>query len=125
MSVESVADRHRKRIVEHTISGFTNASAAIMFGNTVERIVNDKAGHHKFRQSIGAPDTLLAITPEWNGPTVLKTTFLELPDDGVAEFICYQVSLAMKNHNDVHKASVTITSKVVRGKPQPQYLGFQ
>lgn len=124
MSVESAADRHRKRIVEHTISGFTNASAAIIFGNTVERVINDKAGHHKFRQCIGAPDALLAITPEWTGPTVLKITFLELPDDGIAEFICDQVSLVTKNHNDVHKTLVSITSKVIRGKPQPQYLGF-
>jgi hypothetical protein len=123
MSTESAANRRRKRIVEHTIDGFTNASTAIIFGNTVERLVKDKIGAQKFRQYIGAPDISLAITPEWIGPTVLKTTFLELEDDEVANFICDQFSRTLKTHNDVHRASIKITSKIVRGKPQPQFIG--
>ena len=123
MSVESATNRHRKRIVEHTIDGFTNATAAIVFGNTVEQLVKDKIGAQKFRQSIGAPDISLAITPEWIGPTVLKTTFLELKDDAMAEFICAQFNQTLKTHNDVHRASIKVTSKVVRGQPQPQFIG--
>lgn len=122
MTIESKADRLRKRIVEHTLTGFTNARAAIVFGNTVEMIVTDKIGQRKFRQYIGAPDVNLAITPDWIGPTVLKTIFLELNDNDMAEFICNEISQAAKHHNDVHRASVTITNKIIRGKPQPQHL---
>ena len=122
MSVESAADRHRKRIVEHTIDGFTNAPAAVIFGNTAAAVISDKIGPCKFRQCIGSPDTHLAITSEWIGPTVLKTTFLELKDDGMAEFICDQMSQVAKHYNDAHKASIKITGRVVRGKPQPQYI---
>jgi hypothetical protein len=123
MSTESAADRHRKRIVEHTIKGFTNAQAAITFGNTVERVILDKIGDQKYRQYIGAPDTKLAITPEWLGPTVLKNTFLELKDDGMATFIREQTKLVTESYNEAHKASISIVSSVVRGKPQPQYIG--
>lgn len=122
MSVESAADRKRKRIVEHTVAGFTNAPSAVIFGNTVDRIVTDKIGKRKFRQYIGTPDTTLAITSQWNGPTVLKMSFLELPDDGMAAFICDEISRTTKHYNDVHKTSLHIASKVVRGKPQPQYI---
>ena len=121
--VESASDRKRKRIVEHTIEGFTNAQSAIVFGNTVERLVTDKIGKQKFRQSIGAPDIKMAITDRWTGPTVLKTNFLELQGDDMANFICHQISKSLKIHNDVHRASLNVVSKVIRGKPQPQYIG--
>ena len=123
MSVESAADRHRKRVVEHWIEGFTNAQTAITFGNTIEQIIKDKIGNDKFRQYIAAPDTILAITPEWVGPTVLKTTFMELKDHNMAEFICDEVKRAAQFYNEAHKASISITDSVVRGKPQPQYIG--
>ena len=123
MSVESAADRHRKRIVEHTISGFGTAESAVTFGNTAERVIKDAIGDQKFRQYIGAQNTGLAITEGWTGPTVLRTTFLELKDDGMAAFICDEMKRVAKVHNEVHKTSISITSETVRGKPQPQYIG--
>jgi hypothetical protein len=123
MSTESAADRRRKRIVEHTIKGFTNAQAAITFGNTVERVILDKIGDQKYRQYIGSPDTKLAITPKWLGKTVLKNTFLDLEDDVMASYVCYQMKQVQESYNEVHKTSISIVSSVVRGKPQPQYIG--
>ena len=123
MNVESAYDRLRKRIVEHTITGFSNAKEAVVFGNTVERIVIDKVGYQKFRQQIGAPGTSLAITPEWISDTVLKTTFLELPDNNIAQFICDAMKRAMKTHNEVHRASLRVANEVIRDKPQPQFIG--
>jgi len=120
---ETATERRRKRIVEHTVEGFTNASAAIMFGNTIESIIKDKIGKQKFYQYIGAPDTMLAITPEWIGPTILKTKFTALADDAMAEFICDQLNRIVKIHNDAHRASIKVTGKLIRGKPQPQYIG--
>ena len=121
---ETSTERHRKRIVEHRVEGFTNAQSAIIFGNTIERIIKDKIGAQKFRQYIGSPDTKLAITPEWKQDTVLKTTFLELNDDAMAEFICHQFNKTLQTHNEVHKASLKATN-VVRGKPQPQYVSMR
>lgn len=123
MSVEATTDRRRKRIVEHTISGFNSGENAIIFGNTMEQVVADKLGNQKFRQYIARPKSILAITPEWVGPTILKTTFLELKDDAMAQFICAQAKETLKIYNDVHKAKLKITKEVVRGKPQPQYIG--
>jgi hypothetical protein len=122
-SIESSADRRRKRIVEHTISTFSNADSAIIFGNTVEQIIKDKVGPVKFRQYIGAPDTSLAITREWTSDTVLKVNFLEVKDQEVAAFICDEIKKTVQSYNDVHKSSISITKSVVRGKPQPQYIG--
>jgi len=119
--VESATDRRRKRIVQHTVDGFTNAQAAIIFGNTVNKLVNEKIGACKFRQHIGARGTGLAITEGWTGPTVLKTTFLELDDDK-AHFICDQFNQVLKIYNDVHRAHLSIADKVIRGKPQPQFV---
>ena len=121
---ESATERHRKRIVEHTVDGFSNAQSAIIFGNTIEQIIKDKIGEQKFRQFIAAPDTSLAITPDWVGDTVLKTTFLELADDAMAEFICHQVEKTLKTYNEVHKSSLK-AAKTVRGKPQPQFIKAQ
>ena len=123
MSTESATERHRKRIVEHTVDGFSNAQSAIIFGNTIEQIIKDKIGAQKFNQQIGAPDTKLAITPEWKQETVLRATFLELADDAMAEFICHQFEKTLKIHNEVHRASLK-TTKLVRGKPQPQFIGL-
>jgi hypothetical protein len=120
--MESSADRRRKRIVEHTIDGFTNAQTAIIFGNTVERLVNEKIGVQKFRQYIGSKDTSLAITDTWVGETVLKTTFLEL-DEPKAFFVRDQMGKTLKTHNDVHKAHLRAVKSLTRGKPQPQFIG--
>lgn len=124
MSVESVANRRRKRIVEHVISGFTSANQAIIFGNTIERIIIDRIGRQKFRQSIGAPDTLIAITSDWQGPTILKTTFLELEGDEMAQYICKAMKNTINAHNKTYRASVRILKEETRMKPQPQTIGF-
>ena len=120
---ESSTECRRKRIVEHVIEGFTNAQSAIIFGNTVDRLVKDKIGKQKYRQQIGALDVKIAITDKWTGPTVLKTSFLALDGDEMAQFICAQFSKSLKIHNDVHRASLRIVDKVIRIKPQPQYIG--
>lgn len=121
--IESAADRRRKRVVEHTISGFDDANEAIIFGNTVEKIVKDNIGKQKFCQFIGAPDTLMAITPEWTGPTVLKTTFLELKGNDTAQYICEKMKLAVKVHNESNRKSAKILKEIIREKPQPQFIG--
>ena len=124
MSLETDTERRRKRIVEHWVEGFSSAESAVIFGNTIERIIKDKIGAQKFRKYISTPETPLTITSRWVGDTNLKTVFLALADDAMAEFICNEFANMLKIHNDVHKASIKITRKVVRGKPQPQYLGF-
>ena len=120
---ESAADRKRKRIVEHVISGFKNAHSAITFGNTVELLVNEKIGQQKFRQYIGRPHSPLASTDGYTGDTVLKTTFLEIEGNDIAHFICSTMRNTAKSHNEVHKASIHIDTETIRGKPQPQFLG--
>ena len=119
--VESATIRKRKRVVDHTLTGFKSANEAIIFGNTVEMIINDKIGSQKFRQQIGSPDTKLAITNEYNGETVLKTKFLEIKNQNTAKAICEQLKEAVKAHNEVHHASVK-AEEIIRGKPQPQYV---
>jgi hypothetical protein len=122
--MESSADRRRKRIVEHTIDGFINAQTAIIFGNTVERLVNEKIGVQKFRQYIGSKDTSLAITDTWVGEVVLKTTFLEINGED-STFILNQVSKTLKTHNDLHRANIRIVKALTRDKPQPQFISPQ
>ena len=123
MSVESASNRKRKRIVEHVISGFRTAPSAVTFGNTVEAIVADKIGQQKFRQYVGRPRSPLAITQDYLGDTVLKTTFLELESNDMAQFICSTMRHVAESHNEVHKASIHIDNETIRGKPQPQFLG--
>lgn len=124
MSVESAYDRRRKCIVEHTLAGFTSATQAIIFGNTVEHIVKDQAGAQKFRQYVAAPDTLIAITVDWQGPTILKTTFLELKDEAIAQYICTAMKKAINAHNLTYRARVRVLKEETRMKPQPQTIGF-
>lgn len=121
--VESAYERLRKRIVEATVSGFTSARDAITFGNTVEKLVADKAGIQKYRQQIGAPDTILAITPEWEGATVLKMTFLELRGTELAQHILKIIRKTATVHNEVHRGRVRIDREIIREKPQPQTIG--
>ena len=88
MSVESAEARRVKRIVEFIIEGFPTARAAIMFGNTCEKVVKDDINRYvKFKQHIGTPNTPLVITEDFNGPTVLKMIFLEVVDQNAAQFI--------------------------------------
>ncbi len=124
MSTESTEARRYKRIVEHIIGGFNTANEAVTFANTVEQLVSEKVGAVKFRQSIGAPNTPLAITREWTGPTVLKTIFLELKDQDVAAYVCDIIKKTVASHEEVHKTLLQIHNEVVREKPQPQTIGF-
>lgn len=124
MSLETDAERRRKRIVEHILGRFRTAKEAIVFGNTLNSVVREKTKLNiKFDQQIGSPDTSLAITEDYDGETLLKTFFLEIPDQNTAVFICEEMKGVLSAHNQVNGASVEIMNEVVREKPQPQRLG--
>ncbi|MBL4709753.1 MAG: hypothetical protein JKY48_15070 [Flavobacteriales bacterium] len=123
MSVETQTERLRKRIVEHIISGFKTAEQAIIFGNTVHKLVEDRAGNTKFNQYIGAPNTSMAITELWQDDTYLKTTFLELQGQATAMFICKKMREAIKNYKAVHGIVLEIKDESIKEKPQPQFIG--
>ena len=114
MGVESAADRVRKRIVEHIIGEFASAFDAISFGNQVKMLAERRVGRVKFRQSIGSPDSKIAITEAYNGPTVLKTCFLELDQDK-ALYIIGLIQEHLKTGPNLR-----IYKGATRGKPQPQ-----
>lgn len=125
MSVESVADRRRKRIVELILMYFDSAADAIRFGNTMHTLVEDRLGMPvKYRANVGAGDTSLAITQDYVGPVALKAIFLELPGDQAAQAICQTARHVLDTHNEVHNAQVVVADQVIREKPQPQVLGF-
>ena len=125
MSIETSSERKRKRIVEHVISGFKTAKEAIVFGNTVNAVIQENTGEFiKFRQMIGSPDTNLAITEDYSGDTILKMSFLELSGNEVANFICDTVRIVSDKHKDVHDNQLHIMDESIREKPQPQYMGF-
>lgn len=117
MSLESVAERRRKRIVEHVIGEFETAIDAIAFGSAVEKIVKERLGNIKFRQYIGATEMKFAIPPSYTGKTLLKTTFLEVPGDEAAVRICLDIDLCC------HQNKKTIMDQVIREKPQAQIIG--
>lgn len=123
MSLETVSERRRKRIVEHIVGPFDNAYEAIRFGNTVESLVNQRFGEVKFRQQIGSPDTRLAITEDYIGPTMLKTMFLELADQDMALYVSKTMEVARQNHNEHNNGRVEQIDEVIREKPQPQFIG--
>ena len=123
MSIESAAVRKRKRIVEHIISGFKTAKEAIVFGNTFEAVIQGKLEDFvKFKQWIGSPDTSLAITEAYAGETVLKTCFLDVPNNEAANFICESLKVVAGKHEEVHKTKLVVNNEVIRDKPQPQIL---
>jgi len=123
MSVESSADRLRKRIVELSVSGFGDAESAIRFGNTVEKILSENLQTFKFRQYIGSPETVIAITEHYSGNTVLKMCFLEVPGNDASLHIVQITERAIAHHNDIHGTGCMLLDQVIRGKPQPQYIG--
>ena len=120
--MESNAERKRKLIVEHIIKGFDTADEAIVFGNTLESLVNEKV-KTKYRQQIGSENTKLAITPMYNGKTVLKTCFLEVMGTAHSNFICDKINSAINAHKDVHHKDLEVLLQIVREKPQPQIIG--
>lgn len=123
MSLESASERKRKRIVEHVLGPFDNAWEAIRFGNTVESLVDERLKKTKFRQSIGAVDTSLAITKDYMGDTMLKTVFLEIQETEGAKYICDQLRYTVKIHNESYAGRVVVTSETILDKPQPQFIG--
>lgn len=124
MSLETAVERKRKRIVEHVLGPFDNAFEAIRFGNTVESLVNGALkARPKFRQSIGATDTALAITGSYTGETMLKTAFLEVQENEDARFICAQLRASLEIHNLEYAGRVQVTDETIRDKPLPQKIG--
>lgn len=122
MSTESASARKKKRIVEHIIGGFQSAKEAMIFGSTVESIVKESIDTVKFKQEIGSPDTKLAITKDWMGETVLRTSFLEVKDHNSATFISDMIKKTVSAHEKINKNALNIINAVVREKPQPQFL---
>jgi len=116
MSVESAYDRLRKRIVEHVLGDFRCATDAIAFGNGLVREVEQKLGPVKFKQSIGSPDSRLAITAAYDGPTVLKTCFLEVDHDKSL----YIMDVMSRKLGE--SEGLRLYKGETRGKPQPQRL---
>lgn len=125
MSTESASIRKDKRIVEHVITGFPTAKEALTFGNTVNEAVKLEIPKFiKFKQFIGSPDTKLAITKDWSERTVLKTSFLEIPDQNTSVFICDIIKKILSSYKEVHPTSaLNIVNEIVREKPQPQFIG--
>ena len=123
MSLETASERKRKRIIEHVLGPFDNAFEAIRFGNTVQSLVNGRLNKIKFRQSIGATDTFLAINQDYIGDTMLKTVFMEVQETEAAKFICDQLRVAVGFHNEENAGRVVVTDEVMRDKPIPQFIG--
>ena len=124
MSSESMTARKRKRIIEIVVSGFSSATDAIRFGNTVDKLVEEMAGKQKFRQEIGTPESMLAITEKWTGDTVLRMRFLELRNNNLAVAVCDQAMKTVVLHKRDHpKDNIRVEKQLVLEKPQPQFIG--
>jgi len=124
MSLESASARREKRMVEQMIGGFRNAREAIVFGNTIESVVQDKVKELiKFRQHIAAPDSIIAVTNDWDGETILRVTFADISNQNTAMFILEMINKAKVTHEEINKCALNIINEVVRDKPQPQTIG--
>jgi len=113
---ETLETRRRKRIVEHIISGFNSGQEAADFGRAVNKMVTKRIGKHKFQTSIAAPNTKIAITERWRGPTILKTIYLDIPDQNTAMFITEGMRRTIRENN------LKLEQEIVREKPQPQFI---
>ncbi len=116
---ETLDTRRRKRIVEHIISGFNSGQQAADFGRAVHKMVTKRIGKQKFHTSIAAPNTKIAITEKWNGPTILKTIYVDIPDQNTAMFITEGMRRTIRENN------LNLEQEVVREKPQPQFISVQ
>lgn len=116
---ETLDTRRRKRIVEHVVSGFNSGQHAADFGRAVNKMVTKKVGKQKFQTSIAAPNTKMAITERWVGPTILKTIFLDLKDQQVAIFITEGMRRTIRENN------LKLEQEIVREKPQPQSISVR
>ena len=122
MSLESAAERKLKRIVRCTISGFVTAKAAIIFGNTVEKIIVGRIGVVKFKQQIAGTRTILAITKDYVGETTLKLSFLGLHDHNTAVYVIDEIRKTVSIHEETYDVALSIIKIDMVEKPQPQFL---
>ena len=122
MSLESTAVRKLKRIVRCTISGFVTAKAAIIFGNTVEKIIVGRIGVVKFKQQIAGTRTILAITKDYVGETTLKLSFLGLHDHNTAVYVIDEIRKTVSIHEETYDVALSIIKIDMVEKPQPQFL---
>jgi len=120
MSVESAYERRRKTIAELVFSGFVTGKEAVKFGNTLDLMIEDK--RYKFEQAIAGVGTKLAITLEWNRPTILKITVLDLNGQNDANYIIQVAQQLIYRYNKEFYADIKLDSSNVRGKPQPQFI---
>jgi hypothetical protein len=123
MSAEPAEARKHKRIIENIIGGFGCAKDAIIFGHTVEKIITENIGAVKFKQHIGSLETTLAITDLYIGETTLKIIFLDVKNQNDAQFICDKIKKLTNLHSETYHAALSIEQQLIRGKPQPQYIG--
>ena len=122
MSLETAAERKRKRIVEHVVAGFPTAEAATSFGTTFCEILKDSLKQMKFKMSIGAQDSSLAITPDYPGPTLLKTVVLELNGNEAAATVCEVLLKLVQTYQQLYNIQLVVQTETVREKPLPQTL---
>lgn len=124
MSLESASARKKKRIVQQEIGGFRTAKEAIVFGNTVNSVMQDKVkSGFKYKQYIAAPKSKIAITEDYDGETILRMSVLEIADQNTAMFVVETIKAAISMHTEVHKCVLNIINEVIREKPQPQRIG--
>lgn len=116
---ETLDTRRRKRIVEHIISGFNSGQQAADFGRAINKMVTKRVGKQKFHASISAPNTKIAITEKWHGPTILRTIFLDLKDQQVAIFITEGMRRTIRENN------LKLEQEIVREKPQEQFINIE
>ena len=122
MSLESASERKQKRIVRAVISGFDNAKLAIIFGNTVEIVLNEQIGNFKLKLLIGGEETPLAITKDYRGKTVLKMSFLNIKNHNIAVHICDEIKRTLSIHVETYRTRLNLASLEIMEKPQPQYI---
>lgn len=116
MSLETNAERRRKRITEHWISGFPTAKIALNFSDAVRDMISNKT-KVKYRSCIEGANTILAIDENWNNPTILKITCLEMDQDQ-AIFVSQGMKKTIKLNG------FKLEKEIIREKPQPQRLGM-
>ena len=120
MDPETLDTRKRKRIVEATVSGFPSASHAKAFGQMIKRGVEARILNKELsvRASIAAPDTIIAVTDKWVGPTVLKLTVVDIPHQNTAIFIRDYIRQSSQGNK------LKIDHESIREKPQPQTIAM-
>lgn len=114
--MDTLDTRRRKRIVEHIISGFNSGEEAMNFAKAVDEMITRRIGQQNGQFFLAAPNTTLAITDKWVGPTILKSNYLDLADQHVAIFVTEGMRRTIRENG------YTMEKEVVREKPQPQRI---